>query len=165
MMSKRKSVYISYQWQIISVWAILLIFPCGGIFSFSVRHVNTQGRKAIYNSAKKYSLFHFIWVSSWSSTHLSSPCNLFIIFTRGIWRGKKKISALVKMGNRCSNNDWRQLMFLGRSKGLDLCSASDFYSKQTQGKCKCEIKVLFSRQRKTVLSDCIVMHFCYDLTV
>lgn len=56
-------------------------------------------------------------------------------------------------------------MFSGRSNSLDLCSASDFYSKQTQGKCKCEIKVLFPRQRRTVLSDYIVVHFCYDLTV
>lgn len=98
--------------------------------------------------------------------HICHPPVIYSLFLPEEYEeGKKKISALVKMGNRCSNNDWRQLMFLGRSNGLDLCSASDFYSKQTQGKCKCEIKVLFSRQRKTVSSDCIVVHFCYDLTV
>lgn len=56
-------------------------------------------------------------------------------------------------------------MFSGRSNRLDLCLASDFYSKQTTGICKCEIKALFSKQRKIVFSDYIVVHFCYDLTV
>lgn len=88
---------------------------------------------------------------------MSSPCNLFIIFYQRNMKRKKKISALVKMWNRCSNNDWRQLMLSGRSNRLGVCLASDFYSKQTRGKCKCEIKVLFFRGRK---KNNIRLHCC-----
>lgn len=70
---------------------------------------------------------------------------------------KKKVSALVKMWNRCSNNDWRQLMFSGRSNSLALGLVSDFYSKQTQGKCKCEIKVLFFQAKK---NNIVWLHCC-----
>lgn len=107
-----------------------------------------KGEKAIYKSAKKYSLFHLICVSSWLSTHLSSPV-IYSLFLPEEYEGKKKISALVKMWNRCSNNDWRQLMFSGRSNRLGLCFSFRFFnSKQTWGKCKCEIKVFISQARR-----------------
>lgn len=59
------------------------------------------------------------------------PPVIYSLFLPRNMKGKKKISALVKMWNRCSNNDWRQLMFSGRSNRLDLCLASEFYGKQT----------------------------------
>lgn len=98
--AKRNRAYLSGLWRKISVGTILLIFPCGGIFSFLVKHVSAQEKKTIYNSAKKYSLFtSFVFHLDYQRI-CHSPV-IYSLFLPEEYEGEKKISALVKMWNRC----------------------------------------------------------------
>lgn len=64
---------------------------------------------------------------------------------------KKEISVLVKMGNRCSNNDWRQLMFSVGINAQGPWIASNFCSKQSSGKCKYKGFIFQARESMSCL--------------